>query len=141
MPSARVTLPPSSNATCSRDQLRLLDRIASVARVFDQEGPQAGAVQSAGGDGLILALRQAVQLAPVADLANELADIRVHAAAHVDEQPSVGRHGSLLAEQVPECGYPGFLGMPSLGDLRQLLRISEQHEVGGRCANGKGVGQ
>ena len=70
-----------------------------------------------------------MQLAAVADLADKPADIGVHAAADVDEQPAVGRHRALLAEQVAECGDAGLLGMPALRDLRQLLGIAEQHRL------------
>jgi hypothetical protein len=49
-----------------------------------------------------------------------------------EEQPSLGRHGEVLAEQVLEDRALRALGMRALRDLWQLIRVSEQDERPGR---------
>ena len=81
-------------------------RRGDVAGVLDRQEAQPGAeARVLAGD-----LRQAVQPPLVDDLRDEPADAGMHAPRAVEEDPPVGRHGRMLAEQVLEHGGARALG-------------------------------
>ena len=68
-----------------------------------------------------------------------LRDVRVHLRAHppgvLEEDPHVGLHGLVLAEQMREHRRVRARRMRALRDLRELVRVAEQDEVARRRAD------
>ena len=59
----------------------------------------------------------------------------------VQEVAAFGGQGAVIFDQPAQRGSVDRLGMCALADLRQLLRIAEQKQAGGRRGDGDGVGQ
>ena len=115
-------------ADLARDALGLLGRRGDVAGVLDRQKAQPGAEgRSPGGR----TSGSAVEPAFVDDLGDEPADVRVHAARAVEEDPPVGRHGRdarragarARRRRCPRDGCPGRPG-----------RAAADRRAGRRCA-------
>ena len=72
---------------------------------------------------------------------HEAADIRVHAPGAVEEHAAAGRNRVVLAEQVIEHRRARAVRMGALADVRELLRIAEQHDAACALSNGERVGE
>ena len=81
------------------------------------------------------------QAAVVAALGDERADVGVHPPGLGEQHAAAGRDRLLAVEEVLEHRGARAAGVVGLGDLRQLLRVAEQHEVLGGQADGGGVGE
>ena len=58
----------------------------------------------------------------------ERAELRPQPPGLREEEPAVGRHGLVVAEEVLEHREPRALRVRALRDLRQLVRVAEQDE-------------
>ena len=58
-----------------------------------------------------------------------------------EEEPPVGRHGLVLAEQVRQHREARALGVGALRDLWQLVRVAEENERAGGGADREDVGE
>ena len=80
-----------------------------------------------------------------AALVERLRDERVHLRPHpprvLEEEPAVGRHGLVVAEQVAEHRRLRARRVRALRDLRELVRVAEEDEVPRRGADGDRVGE
>ena len=59
----------------------------------------------------------------------------------VEEQPALGGHGRVLAEQVLQHAQARALRVHGLRDVRQLQRVAEQDQVARRGARGERIGE
>ena len=92
-------------------------------------------VSGAGGvDAALSACVARVQAPVVAALGDERADVGVHAPGLGQQHAALGRDRVRAVEQVLEHRRPGAAGVGGLGDLRQLLRVAEQHDRRARSA-------
>jgi hypothetical protein len=92
--------------------------------------PHPGAGELAGGvDALTDAAREGLESTLVHRLRDEPADVRVHPPGLVDEQAPLRRDRRVLLEQVFEHRHACAGRMNRLGNLRELLRITEQNHV------------
>ena len=70
-----------------------------------------------------------VEASLVGRLRDEAADVGVHSPGVREEEAAVRRHRVLRAHQVLEHRSRRALGVDSLRDLPELLRVAEQHDV------------
>ena len=59
----------------------------------------------------------------------------------LEEEPALGRHGLVVAEQVLRAPTPSPLRLRALRDLRQLVRVAEEDEVARGRADRERVGE
>jgi hypothetical protein len=111
---------PEHPAHLARDALGLLRRGGHVTRVVHGQVPQPRTERGR----LIGQLGKSGEPVVVHDLRDEPADIRMHAPRAVEEDPHLGRHRGMSAQEVLEHRGSDALGMGSLGDLGELQRIA-----------------
>ncbi len=121
------------------DRLGFLGALGGVAFVADADDVDPGRISAeltCGGE-----LAVGLQPALVGQGRHRCAHGRVHAVGAVEEVAAFGGQGALTFDQPAECGPVDGLGVGALADLRQLLRVAQQQQVGGRRCDGNGVGQ
>ncbi len=77
----------------------------------------------------------------VVRLRGERGELRPQAPGALEEDPAIGRHGHVLAQEVLEDGDLRFDRHLSLRDLRELVRVAEEDEVARGVADRERVGQ
>ena len=86
-------------------------------------------------------LRRVAEAPLVVRRRGERAELGPQSPRPLEEEPAVGRHRLVLAEEVLEHREPGALRVRSLSDLRQLVRVAEQHERASGRADREHVGE
>src|SRR4030095_14638155 len=97
--------------------------------MLDGQEPQARSVQPPRLDPLTLSTFGAPEAAVIRELRDERTDVRMHAPGSVSKHAAILGHGGSPGQQMLEHGSAGLAGMNALTDLRELLRIAEQHDV------------
>ena len=118
-------------------RLRLLRRGLAVRLVRDGEEAHAVSRHDRARRGDLRRLQ--------ATLVERLRDVGVHLRPQpprvLEEEPAVRPHGLVLAEQMAEHRRLRARRVRALRDLRQLVRVAEEHEVPRRGADGDRVGE
>ena len=136
-PSSSVNGEPTSAAHGRRHGLGLLDRrlAAVLVRDLEPDRPVAGRERARRGH------RGRLEPALVVGVGGEVAELGPQAPGLGEEEAAVGRDRHVLAEEVLQHREPGVLGVRALRDLRQLVRVAEQHERAGARPRGEHVGE
>ena len=128
---------PSSSWIASATVVGLLPRELPVGRVLDR--PEDEPVP--GGDAPALGDRRVLEPPRVVRVRRERGQLRPQAPRLREEDPAVGRHRDLVAEQVLEHGRLRLVGLRALRDLRELVRVAEEDDVARRVPDRDHVGE
>ena len=119
------------------DRLRLLRRLRPVALVLHRQVPDPVAVRNRP----LQRHRSRLEPTLVERRRDELVHLRPHPVRLAEEQPHPLRHGLVPAEKVLQNRRIRALRMRSLRDLRELVRVAEQHDVPRRRPHSQHVRQ
>ena len=128
---------PSSSAIAAATSSASSRRELAVARVLDLAEDEPVSRRDAPPRARLGPLEPPL----VVRLGREGGDLRPQAPGVLEEDPALGRHRPLVAEQVLEHRHLRLLRLRALRDLRELVRVAEEDEVARRVTDRERVGE